>query len=253
MKTKQSIAHAIYEDIAEDYASMVETKDANALYEKPAMLSIMPEVKGKYVLDAGCGPGVYTEWLLEHGAKVLAIDYSQRMVDITKKRTKGKCEVKVADLSKPLDFIENSSLDLVLSPLVFDYVWDWKQLFQELHRILKNDGIVLFSVGHPCFAFEDYGTDNYFETELVKSVWGSGFKKKFEMQSVRRPLTEVISSVTDAGFLIENVHEPMPTEAIKNTDPEFYHKLLRKPLFMCIRARKIIPPRLKPDVNKPHR
>ncbi|WP_279387450.1 hypothetical protein [Rubrobacter taiwanensis] len=30
-------------------------------YERPATLSLLPDVAGKRVLDAGCGPGVYSE------------------------------------------------------------------------------------------------------------------------------------------------------------------------------------------------
>ena len=39
-----------------------------------------------HILDAGCGPGVYTEWLIEHGADVVALDANENMVRLAKQR-----------------------------------------------------------------------------------------------------------------------------------------------------------------------
>jgi hypothetical protein len=41
-----------------------------------------------------------------------------------------------------------------------------------------------------------------------------------------------------AGFVVERVLEPLPTQAFKETDPEDYEKLSRSPGFMCVRALK---------------
>jgi 2-polyprenyl-3-methyl-5-hydroxy-6-metoxy-1,4-benzoquinol methylase len=63
------IALDAYETLAEAYASVIDTKPHNAYYERPATLSLLPEVRGKRVLDAACGPGVYAEWLLSRGRR----------------------------------------------------------------------------------------------------------------------------------------------------------------------------------------
>ncbi len=41
--------------------------------------------KGR-VLDAACGAGVYSEWLLSHGAEVIALDASPKMIELAKQR-----------------------------------------------------------------------------------------------------------------------------------------------------------------------
>jgi 2-polyprenyl-3-methyl-5-hydroxy-6-metoxy-1,4-benzoquinol methylase len=76
---KQSIAHEAYDTLADAYASRVDTKPRNAYYERPATLSLIGEVAGKRILDAGWGPGVYSEWLLDKGAEVTAIDANEIM------------------------------------------------------------------------------------------------------------------------------------------------------------------------------
>ncbi len=157
------------------------------------------------------------------------------MVVLAKKKIQERCDIKVADLSKPLD-LPNDTFDMVLAPLVFDYIDDWRLMLKELNRVLKDRGIILFSCGHPCFDFHRYGTENYFKTELVKDVWSSGFKEKIEMPFFRRSLSEIISSLVDSGFLVDRILEPEPAKNLKKDG--FYEKLLKSPLFICIRAIK---------------
>lgn len=66
------IALEAYETLADAYAEAIDTKPHNAYYERPATLSLLPEVAGKRVLDAGCGPGAYAEWLLDRGERTRA-------------------------------------------------------------------------------------------------------------------------------------------------------------------------------------
>lgn len=53
-----------------------------------------------------------------------------------------------------------------------------------------------------------------------------------------RPLNAIMSAVLHAGFILEELLEPMPTEEFKQALPQSYEKLLRKPQFLFIRARK---------------
>lgn len=64
---EDAIALEGYERLADAYAARIDTKAHNAYYERPATLSLLPAVEGKRVLDAGCGPGVYAEWLVNWG------------------------------------------------------------------------------------------------------------------------------------------------------------------------------------------
>ncbi|MBV8887170.1 MAG: hypothetical protein JO235_24685 [Chroococcidiopsidaceae cyanobacterium CP_BM_RX_35] len=51
--SQKSLGEQNYEQFAERYAAGVETKAHNAYYERPATLSLLPEVQGLQVLDAG--------------------------------------------------------------------------------------------------------------------------------------------------------------------------------------------------------
>jgi len=232
------IALDAYEILAEAYASVVDTKPHNAYYERPATLSLLPDVAGKRVLDAACGPGVYSEWLIARGAEVVGIDASAKMIDLARRRLGETADVRYADLRKPLTFLDSESFDIVLSPLTMEYVEDWHSTFREFHRVLRRPGYLVVSVTHPFFDYNYFKSSNYFETELVGSVWRGFDTVRVHMPSYRRSLEATLNPLMDAGFCLEKILEPRPTEEFKRADPEDYEELLQQPSFLCIRARK---------------
>jgi SAM-dependent methyltransferase len=232
------IALDAYETIAESYAALVDTKPHNAYCERPATLSLLPEVKGKRVLDAGCGPGVYSQWLIERGADVVALDASPKMVRFARQRLGSSADVRQANLIKPLPFLQDSSFDIVLCPLVMEYIEDWSGPFAEFYRVLRPASYFVFSVTHPFFDFLYYESNNYYETELVGSEWKGFNPVRVYMPSFRRSLAATLNPLVQAGFLLERVLEPKPTDEFKEADPKHYEELSRQPCFLCIRARK---------------
>jgi len=228
------VALEAYEMLAERYAALIDTKPHNAYYERPATLSLLPDVRGKKVLDAGCGPGVYAEWLTAQGARVVALDVSPKMVQLARERLSDKVEVHLADFRQRLDF-EDGLFDLVLSALAMDYVRDWHTVFREFHRLLRTNGHLVMSCGHPFADMLLHPESNYFQVELLHWVW-RGFGIPVRMPSHRRPLSAILNPLLEAGFDVERVLEPLPTEEFRQADPEEYEKLTRQPGFLCLRA-----------------
>lgn len=235
---EKPIALEAYEALAEAYAAVVETKPHNALYERPATLSLLPEINGKRILDAGCGPGLYSALFIEGGASVVSVDASPKMIELAKQRLGKSEDVWLADLSEPLDFLETESFDIVVSPLVLNYIEDWRKVFAEFYRLLRAGGHFVFSVHHPFFDYVYYKSENYFLNELVSCEWRGFEGVRVEMPSYRKPLQELINPLLEAGFQLEKIIEPLPTEQMKDADPKHYEELSRFPAFLCVRARK---------------
>jgi SAM-dependent methyltransferase len=243
---EKPIALEAYEAMAEEFDARIETKSYNAYLERPATLSLIPDVKGKHVLDAGCGPGLYSEILLDRGATVTAIDVSPKMIHFAKQRLGDRATIRRANLEEPLDFLADKSVDVVLSSLVLDYVKDWNSLFSEFSRILRDDGYFIFSTEHPSTKWE--GRDhpkitkrpkNYFNLEIVNFLW-MGFGKPVLVSSYRRPLSTFFECLHTAGFQLDKLIEPQPTEDFKRTNPEDWEKVRRRPSFICFRTRKML-------------
>jgi ubiquinone/menaquinone biosynthesis C-methylase UbiE len=238
MAKKGPIAQDAYNELAEAYAALVDTKPHNAYYERPATLSLLPDVNGKRILDAGCGPGVYSEWLVAHGAIVVALDANEKMVALARQRLGEMVQVLQANLEAPLDFLADGSFDIVVCPLVMDYIKEWEPTLKEFHRILRTQGCLVFSMEHPYMKYATHHLmSNYFKVERVEYVW-RGFGKPVNVPSYRRPLSGVINPLLQAGFILEQILEPIPTEEFWERDPEDYEELMRSPGFMCIKALK---------------
>ena len=232
--------HFSYDTIAAEYAAKVDTAPYNALYERPAMLGLLPDVNGLRILDAGCGSGWYAEQLLKRGAMVSAIDASAAMVDHARTRLaqvdpgSERFDLRVADLADKLPF-DDARFDGIVSPLVLHYLRDWRPALRELRRVVVPHGWLLFSTHHPAADADLFETRNYFATEHVVDHWDWVGRVEF----FRRSLTEVVSSVTESGFVIDKLLEPMPTPEFKASKPDHWERLMRQPAFLIINARAV--------------
>lgn len=242
MVRRHPIALKAYEKLAERYSAMIETKPHNAYYERPATLSLLPVVRGRRVLDAGCGPGVYAQILVRRGAKVVGVDISPKMLRLARERVGERVELLLADLTKPMTFLKSNSFDVVISPLVIPYIYDLTSLFEEFYRVLKKPGTLVFSDGHPLGDYLYFKrkrkAKNYFNTELVGITWHGFGHPVVYVPGYRRPLSALLNPLIEAGFKIDRVVEPLPTHKFKKADPRNYRKLMRMPGFICVRASK---------------
>jgi SAM-dependent methyltransferase len=227
-----------YDEIASQYAEKVDSAPYNALYERPAMLALLPPLDELRILDAGCGSGWYAERLIERGAIVDAVDASAAMVDYARRRleTKGlhtKANLAVADLADRLPF-DNSIFDGVVSPLVMHYMRDWRPALKEMWRVLKPGGWIQLSTHHPAADAARFKTRDYFAVEHIVDTWEWVDKVEF----FRRSLTEIVASIVESGFVIDKIVEPVPTNEFKAVRPDSWERLMNQPEFLIVICHK---------------
>ncbi|MDZ4712670.1 MAG: class I SAM-dependent methyltransferase [bacterium] len=220
---------------AESYANKIEYNSHNALYERPAMFSLIGDVRNKKVLDAGCGPGVYADRLLNAGAEVTAVEYSDEMIALTKDKVGDKAKIYKANLNHPMDFLADESFDIIVCSMVVHYVRDWQTMFSEFNRVLRSGGELIFSSHHPFMDFENSITGNYFECELLKDEWPS---YNVKVSFYRRSLSEMFAILRETGFKIDEVIEPLPVDECRTKFPDAYEVLSTKPWFICFKVIK---------------
>jgi ubiquinone/menaquinone biosynthesis C-methylase UbiE len=112
-------------------------------------------VKGKKVLDYGCGNGVHSIFPAKAGAEVVGIDLSELQLEIARERAgnegmEDKVNFLLMDCEK-LDFPDNS-FDVILDGGTFSSL-DLKKAYPELARVLKPEGslIGIETFGHNPF------------------------------------------------------------------------------------------------------
>ncbi len=223
-----------YDAIADRYAAEIDERPWNALYERPAMLALLPDVGGKDVLDAGCGPGWYADWLARHGARVVAVDRSAPMVRLAAERLGGRARVMQGDVSDLRGLLAGERFDVILSSLVLHYLADLTATFREWARLLKPGGTLVFSTHHPIHeaSLLDPG---YLCAGLIEEAWDWLGET---MRYYRRPLRDLTEPLTAAGFVVERISEPNPSETLKLKSPKAYDQLSRVPAFIFVRARR---------------
>jgi ubiquinone/menaquinone biosynthesis C-methylase UbiE len=222
-----------YDSIATRYAAGVDERPWNALYERPATLALLPKLDGLDILDAGCGHGWYAEYFIQHGARVTGIDRSERMVDIARQRL-GKTARLIHGDASDLPMLGDASFDLVVSPLVLHYVEDLRRMFSEWARVLRPRGTVVFSTHNPVRTATVVERGQLFPT-LVEEEWRWLNTK---MRYYQRSLRDITDPMTAAGFVLEELSEPTPSEALRQKDPRGYDRLIELPAFIFVRARK---------------
>lgn len=226
----------MYREHADTYATFAEDSGTNALYERPAILRLAGDVKGKRVLELGCAGGGLTAQLVEREADVLALDREPRLVKIARERLRSAARVEVADLEDPLDLVSDGSVEVVVASLVFHYLENWTPLLAELRRCLRPGGALVFSLHHPFTGWQLSDGQDYHRTELVSEEWDWD-GQCVTAQLYRRPLTAIFTSLRNAGFTVDVVDEPKP-QAGPDIDPMIFEVLNTKPVFLFIRAQR---------------
>ena len=116
------------------------------------MLSVLDDFLNKPlaecdVLNVGGSAGAIDNFLANHAAKVVGIDIDEGAISHAQQTfRKENLEFRVADaLNLPFD---DASFDVVICSHVYEHVPDPVKMFDEIHRILRPDGICYFSAGN---------------------------------------------------------------------------------------------------------
>jgi SAM-dependent methyltransferase len=228
-------ALADYDQMADLYADDAAVDPIKISYDRPTILGMAGEVRGKRVLDVGCASGGLSEAFVKRGASVVGVDLNPRLIERARGRLGSTAEFRVADIAAPMPFLETGSFDVVAASLVLHYLADWGPPLCEFARILHRDGALLISTHHPT---QDVMIATppapYFETVLLTDTWRKG-GREFQVRFYHRPISAIADALADAGFLIERIPEPVP-DANAFSDREFYERMRQGPWFLFIRA-----------------
>ena len=222
-----------YDAFADSFAAHAEDSAYNAHYDRPAVLDLLGDVRDRRILDAGCGPGLYAEELTRRGANVVAFDSSSKLVSLARRRVDNRADVRVHDLDDPIDWLADGSIDQAVMALVLHHLDDPVSALREIHRTLKPGGRLIISTVHPTADWQQLG-GSYFTDEMLDGTWNSGWQARFR----RAPLTTWCAEFRDAGFLIEQLVEPLPAESMKARYPETFDKLSNEPFFIVFVLQK---------------
>jgi len=225
----------------------------------PAFFEMLGPVKGLKVLDAGCGEGYNTRKLAELGATVVGIDVSKEMIKAARQTEDEHplgIRYEVTSFSD-LSIFEDESFERVVSFMALMDGPDYPAAIWELSRVLKRNGILQFSITHPCFNTVGYGwgtdecgnvtylkVDGYFEKRPYLERWrfsrGREDTPPFVIPRFPRTLSDYLNPLWENGLAITWIGEPYPSDEACQVAPSF-HRWRRAAIFLHVRARKLHP------------
>jgi len=97
------------------------------------------KVKGKKLLDIGCGDGVLSYLFAKEGYEVSGIDYSDIAIEFAKEKTKNLNIDFRQGSAYELPF-EDNSFDIVVSSDVIEHLEDMPLYLSEIKRVVKRGG-----------------------------------------------------------------------------------------------------------------
>jgi ubiquinone/menaquinone biosynthesis C-methylase UbiE len=176
--------------------------------ETPVMRRLMDELPEGPILDAACGTGRHTAYLLKIGHKdVKGTDLTPAMLDIARKKCPD-VDFQQADLNS-LPF-ENESFVGIVCGLAFSHISDLEPPSKELARVLRSGGRLFVSAPHPYITGVLGWRAPAFDEEGNGTV----------MPEYYNTHQEYIAAFTAAGLIVKQCIEPRLSPAQARWNPD---------------------------------
>lgn len=179
------------------------------------------------VLDIACGNGNFSKRLVEQGAKVIAFDYSPKMIELAKTRRVdildnvnfNVCDA--TDYNQLMKLRQNKPFTKAVANMAIMDISDIEPLFKAVYNMLCEKGIFVFATHHPCFS---YPNDDYFTPCVHKGVAIEG--QPVLQNYYHRSMQDIFHVAFSCGFILDGFYE-VPFQGEKT------------PVIMIVRLKKL--------------
>jgi len=198
---------ALYDIIGKTYA---QTRRSDSRIAKK-LLDILASSQTSTVVDIGAGTGSYASVLAEHGYRVFAIEPSETM------RSQAIAHPEIDWINGYADNLPlpDQSVDAAIIMLAFHHFPDYRQALSEVHRVVGNGQIVLFT----------------YDPAMISSFWLIEYFPSFvkDVESTFLPIPQLLDELQAvAGNVINVIPFPLPHDlsdsfaAVGWARPELY-------------------------------
>ena len=185
-----------YNEWSSSYDSMMnKTRDL----ELEVQESILCHMRFNHIIELGCGTGKNTLRLLGLCKSLIALDFSERMIDFAKlKLPPNRVEFAVRDVTREWDL--NRKADLISCSLILEHVKNIDSIFKKANIQLNPDGHLYIGELHP---FKQYkGSKARFEKG----------GEVLEVESFVHHISEYLQAANNHCFELSEMKEVMDDE-----------------------------------------
>ena len=220
----------------------------NDLIETPILLSMLPDLSGRAVLDIGCGMGQHAKQYADLGAaSVLGIDLSENMLRYARAHNAGPAITYRRLALEELGCLEQS-FDLITSSLVFDYAADLDAVFRDVAGLMRPEARFVFSMSHPLATAWDGEYPRFTRAASGERLYANLCHYMVEgrrcvpwvvedYELYHRTLSTIITALLHAGFAIEDCQESRISDALRAQYPDQFGGTIHRPDFVFFRCR----------------
>ncbi len=208
----------------------------------PVLFDLLGNVRGKRIMDAGCGTGYLCRMLAKRGAQVTGVEPATAMFSYAVARENAEPQG-ITYVQQDLSTLNqcNDMFDVVVANMVLMDIPDYQDAMRNCIAALKQGGQFIFLLSHPCFDEVNYPdlkpgyhakgyirVEEYFDEFVIKQTVGYAF---------HRPLSMYINFLVDNGCILRKIIEPtLSAEGLQVLGPD--NRNMHVPNFIVISANK---------------
>ena len=232
--------------------------EGNSFHKKliePVQIKLLNLSKGKRILDIACGNGQFARKLASLGAEVMAIDFAEKFISIAQSKNTQNIDYRIIDTTNTadLDSLPGRYFDSIVCTMALMDMENIEILISHLPKLLKNNGVFVFSILHPCFnsgenilTHERDDLDGIVKSKyfvkirnylMEKNYLGIGMIGQPKPQYYfHRPISVILKYFFENGFVLDAYEEPS-FEEVENSESIFDNIFTKMPPVLICRMR----------------
>lgn len=209
----------------------------------PLVQELLSGCNLKNVLDLGCGTGDLTKEVASLAAQVTGVDLSSESVAISRKTCADSTNVSfyVGTAEEFAHKWTDCQFTTVVSNMTLMDCMNLDSFLSAAAGLLSTNGSLIATITHPWFwpqywGYADEPWFNYEKEIILEATFRiSGEITDCVTTHVHRPLSCYLKSLSQAGFRVDRIFEPFPSEQVQTLYPERW----KFPRFLAFLASKV--------------
>jgi SAM-dependent methyltransferase len=232
----------------------------------PEVMKSLGSIRGRRVLDVGCGTGAFARRLAARGAEVLGLDASPRTVEIARRDAKeaGLDPAPIFEVGEAHDpgAFPRRTFDAATLVLSLQRMEHPEKVLWNVAMALKPGGRLVLALSHPCFRITGstyWGwdpdqqvqfrrVDRYRSSHRIEVPASPGNDAGASCTSLHLPLERLFGALRSADFHVVDLVEPVSDLVLEGGRTGAENRARQEiPLFLVLLARLCSPrPRRAP-------